>query len=46
VDASALAELGRRSQLGPDGQDPELDRVVPALLARQVINLVLTRTRT
>jgi hypothetical protein len=41
VDASALAELGRRSQLGPDGQDPELDRVVPALPARQVINLVL-----
>lgn len=41
VDASALAELGRQSQLGPDGQDPELDRVVPMLLARQVVNLVL-----
>lgn len=41
VDASALAELGRQSRMGPDGQDPELDRVVPALLASQVVNLLV-----
>ena len=41
VDASALAELGRQSRMGPDGQDPELDRVVPALLARQVVDLLV-----
>jgi hypothetical protein len=41
VDASALAELDRQSRMGPDGQDPELDRVVPALLARQVVNLLV-----
>ena len=27
--------------MGPDGQNPELDRVVPALLARQVVDLLV-----
>jgi hypothetical protein len=41
LDRSALAALSRLSSLGPDGQDPELDQVIPELLSTRVVNLVV-----